>query len=89
MGRTVINSIECGHCHKKFEVATEDLEWEKLIDLGECDDNHPQHDYAINQKVVCPHCHKENSILMKAKGDSAASPKTIEIISMEPGSYEF
>ena len=29
MGRHVINQIECAKCHKMFDVATEDIEWER------------------------------------------------------------
>ena len=32
MGRQVINKIECGKCHREFDVATEDIEWEHLTD---------------------------------------------------------
>lgn len=34
MGRQVINNIECGFCHKDFDVATEDIEWEHQNDAG-------------------------------------------------------
>lgn len=88
MGRDIINSIKCGHCGKKFDVATEDIEWEHLEDRGECDDDNTLRDYAVEQKTSCPHCHKENSILMTAKGKSEIECKVIEVISMEYGAYK-
>lgn len=29
MGRTVIKKTECAFCHKIFDLATEDFDWEK------------------------------------------------------------
>ncbi|MFR7607970.1 MAG: hypothetical protein ACLUZR_08295 [Odoribacter laneus] len=88
MGREVINSIRCGYCKRVFEIAKEDLEWEHLKDIGECDDDNSLHDYVINQEIQCPHCGKMNKILMKARGKSETNLEPVEIISMERGAYE-
>lgn len=84
MAREIINKIECGFCHKNFEVATEDLEWEHITDIGECDNDSSLHDFSISQKVECPHCCKENSILYKTVGKSAMELTKGEVMSMEP-----
>lgn len=83
MGRQKINQIECGYCHKNFDVATEDLEWENMKDVGERDDDPTLHDFAISQTVVCPNCGKENNILYKTKGRSAMDHEKGEVLSME------
>lgn len=83
MGRQVINQIECGYCHKMFDVATEDLEWEHMKDIGERDDDPALHDFAISQIVECPHCGKENDILYKTKGKSEMEHEMGDVMSME------
>lgn len=83
MARHVINQIECGYCHKYFDVATEDLEWEHTKDVGEREDNPDLHDYAISQKVTCPHCGKANDILYKSIGSSSTDIDSHEVMSME------
>lgn len=83
MGREIINSIECGNCRQCFDVATEDLEWEHLSDIGERDDDTNLHDFAIWQKVECPYCQKANDILFKAIGYSNIDLIKKEVMSME------
>lgn len=86
MGRQVINEIECGFCHKDFDVVTEDLEWEHIEDFGEREDNPILHDFGIRQIVECPHCRKPNKILYKATGESITGLLfNEEVISMEIG----
>lgn len=84
MAREIINQIECGFCHKIFNVATEDLEWEHITDVGEREDNPGLHDYAISQKVTCPHCGKANDILYRSIGRSSTDIVSQEVMSMEP-----
>ena len=55
MGRQVINQIECAKCHKMFDVATEDIEWEHLSDAGETEEDNTIHDFNVFQTVDC-HC---------------------------------
>ena len=89
MSRQIINTIQCAHCHKEFAVATEDLEWEHISDIGETDDDSSIHDFAIHQSVVCPHCGKSNKILAKMRGTTPATIdfSSLEVISMELGAY--
>ena len=84
MGRQVINSIECGKCHKEFDVATEDIEWEHLNDAGETEDDSTMHDFNVFQTIKCPHCGKENKIVMEAKGKSGAEINQIQVLSLKP-----
>lgn len=84
MGRQIINSIECSYCHKTFKVATEDLEWEHIEDIGERDDDASLHDFAISQKVECTHCGMANNILYKTVGHSDMDLQEGEVMSMEP-----
>ena len=83
MAREIINQIECGNCHKNFDVATEDIEWEHITDVGEREDNSELHNYAISQKVTCPHCGKANDVLYKSIGRSSTDIDTQEVFSME------
>lgn len=83
MGRTIINQIECRFCRKSFDVATEDIEWGKIIDLGECESNSDMHDFAVYQSVECLDCKKQNKVLVKAKGKSIAYLETVEVVSVE------
>lgn len=83
MAREIINQIECGFCHKNFNIATEDLEWEHITDVGERKDNSDFHDYAISQKVTCPHCGKANDVLYKSIGRSSTGIDIQEVISTE------
>ena len=87
MGREIINVIECGYCHKEFDVAAEDIEWEHQVDAGETDEDSSVHDYNVFQAVDCPHCGKQNKIVMHAKGKNAAAFISKIVISMEKGSY--
>lgn len=84
MAREIINSIECGFCHKKFDVATEDIEWEHINDAGETDTDSDVHDFFVSQEVKCPNCGKNNKILVKMKGKSSCDITAIEVISMQP-----
>lgn len=83
MERQVINKIECAKCHKEFDVATEDIEWEHLTDAGEKDDNSGIHDYYVVQKVSCPYCDKLNNIVFVAQGKSEAHLDTMEVVLLE------
>lgn len=83
MGRQIINSIECGYCHKEITVATEDIEWENLSDIGGRDEDPNLHDFALYQKVECPYCKKANNILFKAVGRSNTELNKGEVLSME------
>lgn len=83
MGRQVINNIECGFCHKDFDVATEDIAWEHLNDAGATEENSTIHDFSVFQTVDCPHCGKANKIVMHAKGRSDSQFDTMEVISLE------
>jgi hypothetical protein len=70
MGRTVIDYTECAFCHKKFDVATEDLDWGSETDMGEREDNPSLHDYTLFQKLACPKCGKENDMLVALTADA-------------------
>lgn len=83
MGRQVINKIECPYCHKEFDVATEDIEWEHLDDAGETEDNSGIHDYHVVQKVSCPYCEKLNNIVFVAQGKSEAHLDTMKVVLLE------
>lgn len=80
MGRSVIDYTECAFCHKKFDVATEDIAWETKTDLGESDDNPSLHDYVISQKLECPKCGKENDMSITMKADTMGMNEAIESI---------
>ena len=47
MAREIINSIKCGFCHEKFDVATEDIEWEHINDAGETDTDSDVYDFSV------------------------------------------
>ena len=83
MGRQVINQTECAKCHKMFDVATEDIEWEHLSDAGETEEDNTIHDFNVFQTVDCPYCGKENKIVLQAKGKSAAELDTMKVVSLE------
>lgn len=83
MGRQVIDNIECGFCHKDFDVATEDIEWEHLNDAGVTEENSTIHDFSVFQTVDCPHCGKANKIVMHAKGRSDSQFDTMKVISLD------
>lgn len=87
MGLERINTIECGFCHKEFDVATEDIEWEHLVDAGETDEDSSVHDYYVSQTVDCLHCRKSNKILMHAKGKNPALFSSMEVVSLEVSNY--
>jgi len=88
MGRQIINMIECGKCHKQFDVATEDIEWEHLNDAGETEEDSTIHDFNVFQTVDCPYCGKENKIVLHAKGKSAAELNAMKVISLEINMYK-
>lgn len=68
MGRQVITDTTCAFCAKSFQIATEDIEWEHMSDCGETDENPNLKDFSISQKISCPHCGKDNEILINIKG---------------------
>lgn len=82
MGRQIINSIKCGRCHKEFDVATEDIEWEHLTDAGEVEDDSPIHDYGVFQIVECPYCYGKNKIVFCAKGKPDSDFCTMDVVSL-------
>lgn len=84
MGRQIINDIECAFCHKVFDVATEDIEWEHLSDAGETEEDSTIHDYSVFQTVNCPHCGKPNKIVLHSKGKSEAQLDSWKVFSLEP-----
>ena len=83
MGRTIINTIYCSKCSREFDVATEDIEWERINDAGETEEDRSIHDYNVFQTVECPYCGKKNSIVMHAKGESDEQLNTLEVISLD------
>ena len=72
MGRQVINRIKCGNCSREFDVATEDIEWDHLADLGPVDDGSNIRDYGVIQSVTCPYCKETQKIVFAAKGKDEA-----------------
>lgn len=84
MGREVINKIECAKCHKMFDVATEDLEWEHATEMeaGETKSGYPE--TRIMQKIECPYCKKENTIAYKGIHNTDTGTYTHEVYSLEP-----
>ncbi len=85
MGRQLINKIECGKCHKEFDVATENIEWEHLTDAGVIEDGSPIHDFNVFQTVDCPHCDAKNNIVLHAKGKSESNFGSMKVVSLEVG----
>jgi phage FluMu protein Com len=83
MGRQIINNIECGFCHKNFDVATEDIEWEHQNDAGATEEDSTVLDFSAFQTVDCPYCGKANKIVMHAKGKSESQSDTMKVISLE------
>lgn len=83
MGKQVLDTIECCKCHRMFDVATENIEWEHISDAGETEENARIHDFKLSQTVICPHCGNANKILLHAKGESADQLETVEVISLE------
>lgn len=75
--------IECGKCHKAFDVATEDIEWEHISDAGETEEDSTIHDFNVFQTVDCPYCGKGNKIVLHAKGKSEADIDSMKVISLE------
>lgn len=70
MGRQHLLDTNCGVCDRKFDVATEDLEWEHLADCGETDEDSALHDYSISQEITCPYCKGSNKVMINFKGKS-------------------
>ena len=83
MGKTIINTIGCVKCHKEFDVATEDIKQEHLNDAGEVEEGNTIHDFNVFQTVRCPYCHKENKIVLHAKGKSESELTSMRVISLE------
>ena len=84
MGRQVINNIECVKCHKEFDVATEDIEWEHLEDAGESDVHPGMKDYHVWQKIKCPKCGYANQIIYcETSNQNTGHLAKQEVISME------
>lgn len=83
MGREIINKIICSKCGNEFDVATEDIEWEHLDDLGEIDENTNLKDFGVMQTVSCPICNAEQKIVFKAKGENAVHLSEMKVISLE------
>lgn len=83
MGKQVLDTIVCCKCHRMFDVATENIEWEHISDAGETEDDASIHDFKVFQSVECPHCRKENRILLHAKGKAEDQLETMVIISLE------
>ena len=67
MERQVINSIECDKCHIMFDVATEDIEWEHLNNMGVCESEPKTTQEGLLQKLACPYCGKENNIAFEQR----------------------
>ena len=83
MGKQVINQIECTKCHKMFDVATEDIEWNSLKDAGEIEEDSSIHDFYVSQTIDCPFCGKRNKVMMHAKGKSDAELNSMKVDSLE------
>ena len=71
MAKQLINKVQCRYCGQVFDVNTEDIEWERVNDLGENDQHAPLHDYGYIQKMKCPNpeCGKDIMIVYTAVGD--------------------
>lgn len=83
MGRQIINNIECAKCHKMFDVATEDLEWEHADEMEADDSVSGYPETHIMQKIECPYCGKENTIVYKGIRNTDNGTYTHEVFSME------
>ena len=83
MGRQVINCICCSQCGREFNVATEDIEWEHLQDIGEADDGTSIRDYGLFQKVTCPFCNADQKIVFAAKGRDESHIEKMTVVSLE------
>ena len=83
MGRQLINMIECSKCHKEFDVATEDIEWEHLTDAGETEEDVSVHDFNVFQNIDCPYCGKDNKIVLQAKGRASSELESITVVSLD------
>lgn len=69
MAKQLIQQVKCQHCDKMFDVYTEDIEWEHVVEIGENAINHSMRNYVCVQKMECPHCHQKNVICYRAVGD--------------------
>lgn len=74
-----INSITCPKCGKSFDVNTENIEWEHMGDKGETESDSSLHDYGLFQKIVCPHCGEEITIVVHAIGESIDRLRSIKV----------
>lgn len=84
MGRQIINDIECCKCHKQFDVATEDIEWERLNDMGVCEVAPKTKQEGLLQKVTCPYCGKKNNIAYEQRTLLNGKVVFSEVKSLEP-----
>ena len=84
MGRQVINKIKCAKCHREFDVATEDLEWEHAdeLDAGDSASGYPE--THIMQNIDCPRCGKPNTIVYRGIHNTDNGINTHSVFSMEP-----
>lgn len=80
----MINNIKCVKCGREFDVATEDLEWEHAVEMeaGETKSGYPE--TGILQKIECPHCKKENTIVYRGIHNTDTGTYTQEVYSIEP-----
>lgn len=69
MAKQLIQQVKCPQCGKMFDVNTEDIEWEHVVEIGENAVDHSKHNYVCVQKLECPHCHHKNVICYRAVGD--------------------
>lgn len=85
MGRQVINKIECAQCHKMFDVATEDLEWEHAVEVEAEDSKSGNPETRIMQEIECPNpkCGYKNTIAYKGIRNTDTGIYTREVYSLE------
>ena len=83
MGRQVINKIKCAKCGRMFDVATEDLEWEHAVEMEAGDSKSGYPETGIMQKIECPHCKNENTIVYKSIHNTDTETYTHEVYSLE------
>ena len=69
MAKQLIQQVKCQHCGKMFDVNTEDIEWENVVEMGPNAVDHSMHNYGCLQKIKCPHCPNDNVICYSAVGD--------------------
>lgn len=86
MGREVINKIKCAKCGQVFDVATEDLEWERAVEseAGDAKSGYPE--TGIMQEIECPNpkCRHKNTIVYRGIHNTDTGTYTHEVYSIEP-----